>query len=1110
MASAFLSSILSKTSHVLGCVRRWAVSPSSSSDPRSSVLEDLKELERTLRRIKAVLHDAEEREIRDESVKLWLKELKEVSYEADDMLDEYQYEVLRAQVEGRASRKRKRVERDDQEEVSIPDGMGDRIRKIRERFHEISQDRERLCLREEDGEQRVLEAPYPAPTSHMVDESSIYGRERDKQEVIDLLFSEGVGNGVSVIPIVGKGGLGKTTIAQLVYNDSKVKEYFDLTGWLCVSNDFDVPRLTKAIIESLTRSSCDLTQLSTLQDTLKEKLKDKRVLLVLDDVWNDQQSRWEYLRNPFVGAETVRIIMTCRNDSVAEIMQTVHPYHPRCLSPEQSWSLFRHYAFGGRDPEEQPRLADMGKQIVEKCSGLPLAVKSIGSLLRYMADEKSWMDVIQSDVWEVDENINEILPALRLSYSRMPARLKPCFIYCSMFPKDYQFDKDKLVQFWMAQGYIPSGDRRRMEDIGNEYFIDLQRRSFFDSYWSKFFKMHDMIHDLAKSIAGNECWAIVDKKLPSLPDKLRHLYVRDEKEFGKSLLSYNISALRTFLIQPQLEFSAKLWVPKRSQIEILELIKCLLLLRCLRTLEFCWEREDEIPELLGNQKHLRYLRITSNKIEKLPESICLLYHLQTLELDCPQLVELPDSQGNLTNLRYLHITSNKIEKLPESICLLYHLQTLVLDCQHLSQLPDGIGNLTNLHHLQIPKRQILCLPARIRKLTNLRSLLGCYKVQGGIGILKDLLNHQTLIISGLRNMVNIEDARDANLKYKHKLNTMVLDWNAVDCNYDLNHAEKYDKLLHLVAFSEENKDVPADEEREEAMLDYLQPHANLKKLVINGYGGSKFPEWVGDPFSFASLQDIRVISCEKISSLPLYIHDSLGKLDALIPKSTLEGVVISGCRQLTSIAGLHRLHSLTHLHVHDCPQLQFLSEEGLPSNLQDLNIEECQQLTSLPRMQNLTSLDCLNIRVCPQLRLLSEEGLPSNLQHLYIIECQQLTSLPGMQYLTSLEKLIIKDCPQLQLLSEEELPSNIRYLHIEECQQLISLPGLQNLTSLGALTIRNCPQLRLLLEEGLSSNLQYLQIKECQQLRSLSGLSNWGQIQNINCIPFILNLKYSN
>ncbi|XP_008805075.2 putative disease resistance protein RGA4 isoform X2 [Phoenix dactylifera] len=360
MASAFLSSILSTTSQVLGFVRRSAVSPSSSSDPRSSVLKDLEKLERTLKRIQAVLHDAEEREIRDESVKLWLKELKEVAYEADDVLDEYQYGVLRAQVEGRPSRKGKRVEGDDEEEVSIPEGMGDRIREIKERFDEISQDRERLHLKEEDGERRVLEPPYPAPTSHMVEESSIYGRERDKQEVINLLFSEGVGNGVSVIPIVGKGGLGKTTIAQLVYNDPKVKQYFNLTGWVCVSNDFDVPRLTKAIIESLPGSSCDSTQLSKLQDTLKEKLKGKRVLLVLDDVWNDQQSRWESLRNPFVGAETVRIIMTCRNDSVAEIMQTVRPYHPDCLSPEQSWSLFRHYAFGGQDPVQQPSLVDMG------------------------------------------------------------------------------------------------------------------------------------------------------------------------------------------------------------------------------------------------------------------------------------------------------------------------------------------------------------------------------------------------------------------------------------------------------------------------------------------------------------------------------------------------------------------------------------------------------------------------------------------------------------------------------------------------------------------------------------------------------------------------------
>ncbi|XP_026657357.2 putative disease resistance RPP13-like protein 1 [Phoenix dactylifera] len=939
MASVFLSSILSKTSQVLGFAQRSAVSPSSSSDPRNSVLKDLEKLGRTLKRIQAVLHDAEEREIREESVKLWLKELKEVAYQADDVLDEYHYEELRGQATGRASRNEKGGVGGDQEEVSILDGMGDKIREIGKRFDEISEDRERLRLREEDGKRRDLGAPYRAPTSHIVDESSIYGREHDMQEVINLLFSKGVENGISVVPIVGKGGLGKTTIAQLVYSDRKVKQYFNLTGWVCVSDDFDVPRLTKAILESLTRRSCDLTQLSTLQDTLKEEVKGKSVLLVLDDVWNEQQSRWESLRSPFVGAKSVRIIMTCRNDSVAEIMQTVHPYHPNCLSPEQSWSLFRHYAFDGRDPEEQPRLADLGEQIVKRCSGLPLAVKSIESLLRSTADEDSWMDVIQSYLWEVDEDMNEILPVLRLSYSRMPAHLKPCFVYCSMFPKDYEFDKDELVRLWMVQGYIQtSGGRRRMADIGNEYFNDLQRRSFFDSYRSKF-KMHDMIHDLAKSIARDECGAIVNKKLPSLPDEVRHLYVGvgDEEEFVKSLRSHNFSALRTLL----------LWDGYRDQTVILEIIKNLPLLRCLRTLEFCWEREDEIPDLLSNLKHLRYLRIKSHNIEKVPELVCLLYHLQILELDCQNLAELPDGLGNLTNLR-------SFKRLPGTVCQLRNSQMLVPDgYTYLQELPSGIESLTRLRHLQIAKGQILCLPAGIGKLTKLQRFLGCYKVQGGIGVLKDLVNLQGfLIISRLRNLVNIENARDAGLKHKHKLEGLMLAWNAVDCNND--PCDKQDDgLLHLEAFPEENKDVPADKKREEAMLEYLQPHANLKVLSIKRYGGSKFPEWVGNSFSFASLQEIRIINCNKIRSLPLYIHDSFGKLDAPISKSMLERVSISGCRQLTSIVGLHHLHLLKDLKIKNCPQLLLSSEEGLPSKLQVLRIEECQQLTSL---QNLTSL----------------------------------------------------------------------------------------------------------------------------------------------------------
>ncbi|KAG1365165.1 putative disease resistance RPP13-like protein 1 [Cocos nucifera] len=1042
MASALLFSIRSTTSQVLGSVRRWATSPSSSSDPRSSVLEDLEQLERTLKRIHAVLHDAEEREIREEAVKLWLQELKEVGYDAEDVLDEYHYEVLRAQVEGGASRKRKRVEGDDEEQVSsslfttivnvsIPDGMGDRLREIRKRFGEISEDRERLRLREEDGERRVFGAPSPPPSSHMVDESSIYGREHDKEKVIDLLFSEGMGiNGISVIPIVGKGGLGKTTIAQLVYNDSKVKKYFNLIGWVCVSDDFDVTKLTKDIIESITPQSCDhRTQLSRLQDTLKENVKGKRVLLVLDDVWNEQQSHWESLRIPFVGAETVRIIVTCRNDSVAKVMQTQDPYRPDCLSPEQSWSLFKHYAFASGDPKEQPHLVDIGEQIVKKCSGLPLAVKTIGSLLRHEMDEDSWMEVLQSDLWELEKN-NETLASLRLSYNRMPAHLKPCFVYCSMFPKDYAFDRDVLVRLWMAQDYIPIRGGKTMEDIGDEYFNGLLRRSFFDSYVNCLgqtrFKMHDMIHDLAKFITGNECYAIVDKKLPSSPNKVRHLYVLGEEELVKSLSPQNLWALRTLL-----------------QITLLV-------------------RQIVIPE------------ITQFSL------------LRCLEFYCKE-VEILDLLSNLKHLRYLYIVSHCIKKLPESICLLYHLQTLIVECHQLKELPSGIGSLTNLRHLETTGTHIR-LAASIEKLTNLQRLYGCYEVQGRIGVLKNLRHQGELRISGLRNLVSIEDAKDVGLKHKHKLERLFLFWDA-DCKHDWHNS--YNNIgLHLKVFLEENKDVPADEKREEALLEYLQPPANLKMLNISWYGGSKFPEWVGNPSSFASLKDIVIIDCEKIRSLPLCIHDSLGKLDASISKSMLERVSISGCRQLKSIGGLHNLHSLEELKISVCPQLLILSEEGLPSKLQNLHIEKCQRLTSLPGMQNLTSLEALNIENCPQLQLLSEEGLPSNLKNLYINDCQQLTSLSGMQNLTSLRALTIERCPQLRLLSEEGLPSNLRNLDINDCLQLMSLSGMQNLTSLRNLIIERCPQLRLLSEEGLPSNLENLFVNDCQQLTSLSGMQN--------------------
>ncbi|KAJ3682540.1 hypothetical protein LUZ60_015113 [Juncus effusus] len=483
-------------------------SSSSPSDEGHAIEKELHKLMKTLERIKATLHDAEEREIRDRSVKLWLKELKEVAYVAEDALDEYQYEVLRAEVESRgdsaeSSRKRKKLQ--------LPDDLADRIKETMNRFDEIAKDRVALQLREEDGPRRCNDEMRFTPTSHMVVESNIFGRENDKEELINLLCSDSNnGDVISVVTIVGMGGLGKTTVAQLVYKDPRIRQKFDLFGWVCVSDDFSVERLTKEVVESITRCSCGIKNFTILQEKLEEEIKGKNVFLVLDDVWNENRSVWELFRMPFLSAKLVKILVTTRNELVARIMQTIPSFKLHDLSEEQCWQLFQQYAFGGANCNKEWKL-EIGKQIMKKCGRLPLAVKSIASLLRHEESEESWREILESELWEL-EATKEIFPPLQISYSRLPTYLKPCLIYCSMFPKDYVYDIEDLIPLWYAQGYLELKGRTTIKEIGMEYVKQLFERSFFEGKlqtkdW-KGFRLHDMIHDLARSNSGNECYSI--------------------------------------------------------------------------------------------------------------------------------------------------------------------------------------------------------------------------------------------------------------------------------------------------------------------------------------------------------------------------------------------------------------------------------------------------------------------------------------------------------------------------------------------------------------------------------------------------------------------------
>ncbi|KAJ0715549.1 putative P-loop containing nucleoside triphosphate hydrolase [Helianthus annuus] len=282
----------------------------------------------------------------------------------------------------------------------------------------------------------------------LVEESKIIGRQGDKEALLGkLLGSESSSSqtqNLNVLSIVGLGGIGKTTLAQLLYNDKKVKDHFELMSWVCVSDEFDVFNISKAIFKDAGGDDRKFETLNQLQVALKEKFSNKRFLLVLDDVWNENYNEWELLQRPFtVGASGSKILVTTRKTKVASVMDSVNAYLLELLSYEEALSLFALHALGKQNFDVNQTLKLHGGDIVKKCGRLPLALKTLGRVSRTKYDHEEWEELLNSEIWHSHES--EILPALRLSYYDLPPHLKQIFAYCCLFPKDFLFDKDPLV-----------------------------------------------------------------------------------------------------------------------------------------------------------------------------------------------------------------------------------------------------------------------------------------------------------------------------------------------------------------------------------------------------------------------------------------------------------------------------------------------------------------------------------------------------------------------------------------------------------------------------------------------------------------------------------------
>jgi hypothetical protein len=440
-------------------------------------------------------------------------------------------------------------------------------------------------------------------------------------------------------------------------------------------------------------------------------------LLLLDDVWNEDAEKWLLLK-PLLskGADGSKIIVTTRSQRVAEIMGTVAAYNLSLLGHEDCLSLFCKCAF--KEGQMHPNLVGVGKEIVAKCKQVPLAVINMGTQLYGRTDEKEWESVRDSEKWE--EEGDGILPALKISYQRLPTHLKRCFLYCSVFPKDYRFVDLLLVQFWMAHGLIhqSSNPNEKLEDVGLRYVRELFSRCFFQDYKvGAVFKMHDLMHDLASSVAQNE-FSIISSQNHQISKTTRHLSVLDSDSFfHKTLPKFpnNFHQVRS------IAFVDSIVGPTcKTDFE-----KCLLEFKYLRSLQLREDSEFEaFPESIGSLKHLRYLHFgNSAKIKRLPKSIFKLQNLQAL-FTGEGLEELPKDVRYMISLRFLLLVTQQ-KRLPEGgIGCLECLQTLyIVECENLENLCEDMQGLKSLRKLVISGcDSLISLPRSIKCLTTLEEL----------------------------------------------------------------------------------------------------------------------------------------------------------------------------------------------------------------------------------------------------------------------------------------------------------------------------------------------------------------------------------------------------
>ncbi|GFZ00428.1 LRR and NB-ARC domains-containing disease resistance protein [Actinidia rufa] len=1000
--------------------------------------------ERKLLEIRAVLDDAEEKQITNKFVNLWLEELQDLAYDLDDLLDEFSTKALRYKL------------------IKKSQSSTNKVRALITTF----------CTRFSSGG-----AIFDFKMRSKI--KDITTRLQDMSKKISEL------------------GLHKVDVFR-----TPIQRLPATSVWGVLARPPLLNWITKEIVGYVHADSSESRTLDQVQVKLKNALAGKKFLIVLDDVWDVKYNEWNILKSPFSdGALGCKVIVTTRDREVSSMMGTVQYHALECLPHEECWSIFAQHAFQNISTNTNPNLESIGQEIVKKCGGLPLAARTLGGLLQCEPGEIEWQNVLNIKIWELKEN--DILPSLRLSYHHLPPHLKQCFAYCAILPKDYEFKEEELVLPWMAEGFICQQEGgKKMEDLGGEYFRELLSRSFFQpsrmTEGSKFV-MHDLINDLAQFFARKTCFRLEDNKeqYKNLK-KARHSsctqgFVDGIKKFENF---HKAEHLRTFLPLSLTEFREH-YLTSHVPLELLPKLKCL------RVLSFSRCCIHELPPLIGELKHLRYLNLSYTIVERLPESLGNLYNLQTLLLKgCERLKKFPTSIENLISLRHLDIThADSLEEMPLGIDKLESLQKLsnfIITKGNGFRIRE-LGNLTNLGgKLEITGLQNVVDPRDARKVNlNGKESLDVLSMVWSEGS-EDLRNEgvKTDVLNVLRPHSNL---KKLHISFYHgsRFPTWIGDQhfsNMVcislrDCK-NCSSLPPLGQLHSLKKLFLEGISNVKQVGSEFYGQGCSKPFPVLEILWFTDMlGWEKWYPYIGETKvrAFTCLIELSIKRCPKL----------LRTLPNDLP--CLWNLVIENCPKLLLKVSNLILQSLTTISIEaiPCPSLPLLLEMrnklelsslesldirdvSIPDTLCDPSVADEVEFANVAS-NHMSSLTSLNFRNIQNLRFLPKWFFKKlrGVESLEINDCNELTTLwqnvVTLEHcLPALRSLQIGGCSQLVSLFEEEeeerqqqqqlerlsFMMRLESLKLKDCEKLKKLPRwLHTLPFLGELEIDSCPSL---------------------------------------------------